>query len=125
VFDQALRQLLEEASALVVCDARLGFELVRREGVDPKLYRDMQAARQAIREILAMYKQEIREMEAPSPISPTRADMPFPRSMCRALRRAGLACDASGYQQAIRQYGGATVPYHEFVRRLDAHGRRP
>ena len=65
-FAKARRQLQEEYAALIVCDARLGFEIVRRENSAPKLYRKLQATRQAIRNILATYKQELREMSEPS-----------------------------------------------------------
>ena len=65
-FAWARRQLQEEYAALVVCDARLGFELVRRENSAPKLYRKLQKARQDVRNVLAMYKQEITEMSEPS-----------------------------------------------------------
>ena len=65
-FALARRQLQEEYAALVVCDARLGFELVRRENSAPKLYRKLQKTRQAVRNILATYKQEISEMDEPS-----------------------------------------------------------
>lgn len=66
-FAWARRQLQEEHGALVVCDARLGFELVRRENSDSKLYRKLRKARQAIRNILATYEQEISNMDEPSP----------------------------------------------------------
>lgn len=123
-FDMARRQLFEEASALVVCDARLGFELVRRDPrQDRKLYRNMQEIQKSIREMLETYKREIRDMgESPPPRDPTPTSVaipPFPPALCSVLRRVGLACDLSGYQKAIHRYGGASMSYEAFRQHLE------
>ena len=72
---------------------------------------------------MATYTQELREMDAPS--HTTGKQIPFPPSLCGALRRAGLPCDYSGYKQAVRLYGGATVSYDEFVIRLQQNDAAP